>query len=127
MNRFSLTAPKVPKLKEKGVAEACCNYLLLRGWWPQRLQVAKVQLPDGRWFVAGEKGDPDYVVIHVRYPAFYMETKRPGGKRSPAQVQKHYEMTAAYKLTVVTIDSVERLASWLMEYEAACREREKNR
>jgi hypothetical protein len=50
------------------------------------------------------------------HPAFYLETKAPGGVLSNAQRWMH-RVLAAWHLPVVTIDDVDELAEWLRAHE----------
>lgn len=109
MKRFRLTAPRV-KLVENDVEKACIDLLRLRGYYVVRLQSGLFKTADGRWVRVGEPGLPDYVVIKRD---FFLEVKAPKKAPSAAQVQKAFELEKGYGITVATIDSVERLASWL--------------
>jgi hypothetical protein len=117
-NRFRLTPPKAPKLREDDVEKACLDLLAWRGWYVIRLQVGRFRTLDGlRVMTVGKKGLPDYVAVHERYPAFFMETKAPGEDLSADQIKTTWAITTAYKITVVKIDRVEDLIPWLDAYE----------
>jgi hypothetical protein len=62
----------------------------------------------------GEPGLPDYACIKRD---FFLETKRPGAKLSPAQEKKIFELEKAYGIAVATVDHVEHLARWLEKFE----------
>ena len=72
---------------------------------------------DGRWITCVEPGTPDWICVHPRHPAFYLETKAPGGSSSPAQVWMHRFLTAGWRLQVAVIDDVAGLAVWLRSHE----------
>ena len=109
MSRFRLTSPKV-KLAENDVERACVDLLRLRGYYVVRLQSGLFRTPDGRWIRIGEPGLPDYACLKND---FFLEVKRPGAKLSEVQVNKIFELEAAHKIAVATVDSVERLIAWL--------------
>ena len=110
---FRLTSPKV-KLVENDVERACIDLLRARGYYVVRLQSGLFKTPDGRWIRVGEPGLPDYACLKHD---FFMECKRPNAKPSPAQIEKVFQLEAAYKIKVATVDRVEHLARWLDEYE----------
>lgn len=123
MKRFRLVPPPKPKLVERDVAKACKQLLAYRGYYPVRLQSGLLKSLDGQRVVpVGEIGLPDFVFVHERYPAFFLETKRPNGQLSDAQKKKHWEMTVAYRLAIATIDRVEALTPWLDAHEAKARD-----
>ena len=109
MSRFRLTSPKV-KLAENDVERACVDLLRLRGYYVVRLQSGLFRTPDGRWIRIGEPGLPDYACLKND---FFLEVKRPGAKLSEVQVNIIFELEAAHKIAVATVDSVERLIAWL--------------
>ena len=113
MKQFRLTSPKI-KLVENDVERACIDLLRVRGYYVVRLQSGLFKTPDGRWIRIGEPGLPDYAVLKHD---FFMECKRPNAKPSPAQIQKVFELEAAYRIKVATVDCVEHLERWLDEYE----------
>ena|SRR5215831_18282455 len=113
---FRLKAPRVPPLREHHVAQACLDYLRVRGYYPVRLNSGLFKTPDGRWVRVGEPGLPDYMAIHPRYPGFFLEVKRPGGVLSADQTRKIQELRI-YRLSVAVIDNVEALVSWLKTHE----------
>lgn len=116
-NPFRLTPPKVPKLRENQVAKACLDMLAFRGYYVVRLQSGLFRTKDDRFIQIGKKGLPDYIALHRHYPGFFMETKRPGGALSEEQVKLTWTIANAYRIAVVTIDSVEALRVWLDEHE----------
>src|SRR5262245_28945840 len=113
MKRFRLTSPRI-KLAENDVERACVDLLRLRGYYAGRLQSGVFRTPDGRWIRIGEPGLPDYCCLKRD---FFLEVKAPKRKLSAAQVDKIFELEAAHRIAVATIDSVERLAAWLDEHE----------
>jgi hypothetical protein len=113
VKRFRLTAPKI-KLVEDDVERACIDLLRLRGYYVVRLQSGLFKTPDGRWIRIGEPGLPDYACIKRD---FFLETKRPGAKLSPAQEKKIFELEKVYGIAVATVDGVERLPRWLDNHE----------
>lgn len=116
MARFRLTAPKI-KLVEKHVRDACLMVLNLRHYWYRRLNTGLFYTEDGRPHPEGKLGDPDYVVLHATYPGFLLELKRPGGKLSPDQERRHFEIQLGYQIAIAVIDSKEALDCWLNEHE----------
>ena len=84
--RFKLKPPKPPKLDEKAVVEQCLDGLRWRQWCPERLNAGTFKTLDGRFIKGHPKGTPDYVVTHAKYPAFYLEVKRPGAVARPEQI-----------------------------------------
>jgi len=110
---FRLTSPKI-KLVENDVERACIDLLRLRGYYVVRLQSGLFKTPDGRWIRIGEPGLPDYACLK---DDFFLEVKRPGARPSPAQIEKIFQLEAAYKIKVATVDRVEHLLRWLDEYE----------
>lgn len=117
MKQFRLKHAPLPKLSENDVERQCLDLLRVRGWYVIRLQTGLFKTADNRWIKVGTKGMPDYVAIHPRYPAFLLETKRPGKALREEQAKLHWELTQAYRLAVVTIDGVERLTPWLDKHE----------
>jgi len=113
MKRFRLTSPRV-KLVENDVERACVDLLRLRGYYVVRLQSGLFRTPDGRWIRIGEPGLPDYAALKRD---FFLEIKAAGRKLSAAQIEKVFELEAAHRIAVATIDSVERLAAWLDDHE----------
>jgi hypothetical protein len=111
-NPFRLTAPK---LTENDIESACVDLLKWQQYRPLRLQSGRFKTFDNRWISIGEPGLPDYVV-----PAFFVEVKRPHGKLSPEQAFKIQQFEEDGIPTAV-VHSVEALAEWLAEREAAIR------
>ena len=116
MARFRLTAPKIQPL-EKHVVEACITILNLRHYWTKRLNTGVFRTLDGRWHTEGTKGDPDYVALHRTFPGFLLEFKRPGGKLTPEQYERHYEIRLGYQIDIAIVDSTEALERWLDAHE----------
>ena len=114
MSRFRLTSPRPPKLVENDVERACLDLLRARGYYPVRLQSGRFKTPDDRWITIGEPGLPDYAVLKQD---FFLETKAPNQQPSAAQIKKAFELEAAYRIRVATVDNVERLAEWLAGFE----------
>ena len=112
MSRFRLTSSRIT-LTENDVERQCIDLLRLKGYYVVRLQSGLLKTPDGRWIRVGEPGLPDYVCVKRD---FFLEVKRPWGKLSGAQVNKIFELEAC-GYAVAAIDSVERLATWLADYE----------
>ena len=127
MEPFDLTSPPKIKLSEKDVVKQCLDYVRARGYYPVRLQVGRFILPDKevvegltrlgipfRWDTVGEKGLPDYVCVKRD---FFLEVKAPGKKPSTDQIKKAFELEAAHRIQVATIDKFERLPPWLDAFE----------
>ena len=120
MPRFRLRSPRL-KVVENDVERACCDLLALRGYKVHRLHCGRAQFPDGRWVTLEEEGMPDWLVVHPLYPAFYVETKRPGAELSPAQAWMHRVLIHGWRLRVAVIDDPAELAEWLSAHEKATR------
>jgi hypothetical protein len=121
MPRFRLTAPKLKTL-EKHVMQACVQLVTLRGYRAERLHNGKSRWPGtegkpARWVTQGEPGRPDYLVARGDCPAFYLETKRPGGQLSPDQELFHMHVKRSCGLETLVVDSVEDFNAWLDERE----------
>ena len=114
---YRLSSPRPPALAENDVERQCLDWLRARGWYPIRLHSALLRTLDNRFVRIGEIGLPDYVVLHARCPAFFLETKRPGAGLSPRQIKKRWELQTAYRLPVAVADGVETLAQWLKNHE----------
>jgi hypothetical protein len=112
---FRLKAP--PPLSENDVERACLDLLRVRGYWVKRQHVIRCKTQDGRWITIGEKGDPDYVALHGKYPGFHLEVKRPGGGLSADQRFKIQQLTLGYRLRVAVVASSRELAEWLTGHE----------
>jgi hypothetical protein len=121
MSRFRLRSPRA-KLTENDVERVCRDFLNLRGYRLERLHSGRFKTLDGRRYITGaEPGTPDWVVVHGRHRAFYLETKAPGGVLSDAQAWMHRVLTRGYRLQVATIDDVGELAEWLRSHEEPTR------
>jgi hypothetical protein len=117
MTRFRLRSPHI-KLVENDVEKACADFLSLRGYRLERLHAGRFKTLDGRRYITGaEPGTPDFLAVHGRHRAFYLETKAPRGVLSPAQRWMHQILTRGYRLQVATIDDVSELADWLRKHE----------
>jgi hypothetical protein len=115
---FRLTPP--PRLKENDVERACLDLLRIRGYWVARLHAGRFKSADGkRWITGVEKGTPDYAAVHERFPGFLMEVKRPGADATPEQKSKIMEIRLGYHLAITVVDTVDALAVWLRQHEAA--------
>lgn len=109
--RFRLKAQRV-QLLENDVEKAALDLLRYRGWWPIRLHAGLFRSWDGKRAIHGlEKGTPDYVV--VRSPAFFMETKRPGGILSDEQKAMIDRLERFNGLKTIVVEGVEELVAWL--------------
>lgn len=115
--KFKLSPPPKPNITEKLVIRDCLDVLNTRGYKAWRIHVMRVRTVDGRWLQLGDRGDPDYVVIHARYPGFLMEVKRPGGPLRPGQAFRHQQLRVGWRLAVAVVDSVDALATFLKEHE----------
>lgn len=114
---FDLKAAKLPAIHENHVEDAVLKFLRLRGWLVKRQHVVRFQSRSGNWITIGERGDPDYIALHSRWPAFALETKRPGRRADPHQLAKHDEYQFIWKIPVVVVDSLEALRTFLAEHE----------
>ena len=116
---FKLRAPRL-KVSENDVEKACRDVLNLRGYRLHRLHCGKARFPDGTWVQLEEQGMPDWLCVHPAHPAFYLETKAPGGALSPAQRWMH-KILSAWRLPVVVVDDAMQLVAWLREHEEPTR------
>ena len=107
-------------VRESAVQRACRDFLYLRGYRPIREQSGLLLAPDSlcencranaRRIRIGEPGMPDYSV-----PKFMVEVKRPGGKLSAEQKERHLEL-GVHGVDVAVVDSPEALLAWLAAYE----------
>lgn len=105
------------KLVENDIEKACIDLLHVRGYYVLRLHSGLFKTPDGRWVRIGEPGLPDYCALHVHYPGFLLEVKRPRGKPKPHQERKIRELRLGYRLAVVAADSARVLAEFLAMHE----------
>ena len=123
MSAFRLRAPNKIRLSEADVVRQCSDYLRAKGYWVHRNPVGKYQAPSGHWATFGPPGIPDYLAIHHRHPAFFIEYKRPRGYRQsqgklrPTQVLQFAVIRDDYGLHAVKIDSLEALIEFLQEHE----------
>lgn len=101
---------------ENSVERQCCDWLRVRHYYPIRLQSGLLRTRDDRLIRIGVAGLPDYVVIHPRFPAFFLETKRPGGAMTPDQKTMAWKL-AGYGLPVAKADDVAVLQAWVTEHE----------
>jgi hypothetical protein len=120
MPRFRLKSPRV-KLVENDIEKACADFLNLHGYRLERLHAGRFKTLDGRYITGAEPGTPDWVAIHGRHRAFYLETKAPGGALSDSQAWMHRVLTAGYRLQVATIDDATELERWLHAHEEPTR------
>jgi hypothetical protein len=119
-HQFRLTPD--PPLCENDVERACLDLLALRGYWVGRNHCGTFKSADGRrWIKGAPKGTPDYTTVHEHFPGFLLEVKRPGGDVSPEQKTKITEIRLGYRLAIAVVDTVEALAVWLEQHEAAKR------
>ena len=116
-SRFRLRPPLRPKLSENNVEQQVLHYLRLQKWFVKRNHVGTFRTANGLWIKQGERGEPDYVCTHYKFPAFWLETKRPGRKADPHQAAKHEEIRLIWRQPVVTIDSLEDLIEFLAQHE----------
>ena len=110
--RFQLKGDRI-QLSENDVRKTCLDALRAHHWWPIRQHVG-VFNPVGRpshVVTIGVPGDPDYVV--VRPPSFFLETKRPGGRLSDAQVARIETLRQFYNLETLVVESIDQLTDWL--------------
>src|SRR5579862_1584869 len=111
---FRLKSPRL-QLSENDVEEQCLAVLGLRGYKVIRLHVGRFKTADGRWLTIGEVGLPDYIAVHRKYPAFFLEVKRPGKEASPEQVRKHRELQLQ-GFDVSTLSDIRGLKDWLEQH-----------
>ena len=114
---FDLKPAKLPAIRENHVENAVLTFLRLRGWLVKRQHVVRFQSRSGNWITIGERGDPDYVALHERWPAFALETKRPGAHATPHQIAKHDEYQHVWRIPVVVANSLEAIRTFLAEHE----------
>jgi len=114
---FTLAPERALQPSENHIEDAVLAYLRLRGWLVKRQHVIRVKAASGCWITIGERGDPDYLALHSRFPAFALETKRPGRKADAHQLAKHNEYQFVWKIPVVVADSLDALKTFLAEHE----------
>jgi hypothetical protein len=116
----------VARLRENDVERQCLDFLAARGYVVTRIHTGLFKSPDGRrWIQGAVAGTPDYVAVHETHPGFYLETKRPGGSLSLAQMQRRWEIERGYRIPVALIDRVEKLRPWLDAHERETAERKR--
>ena len=101
---------------ENSVEAGIKHWLLRNDWYPVRLQSGLMRTMDERFLRIGTPGLPDYVVVHRSRPAFFLETKRPGGTLNPAQVRMRWELQSAYGLEVCVAESLDELMAWMRNH-----------
>lgn len=117
MSGFRLESPTL-HLSENDVEQQCKDLLRLHRWEPIRLHAGRFRTLDGKRYVTGlPMGTPDYVCIHPRYPAFYLETKATKRALSKEQEQRRFEISVL-GFTVCKADSVDELADFLRDWES---------
>lgn len=112
--RFRLTPPTI---SENDVEFGVKQVLQYRGYYVVRLQSGTFKTVDDRWQKVGDPGLPDYVAVHPKWPAVFVEVKRPGGKLRETQLQKIWEMQMGYHVAVAVVDSPQALSQFLDEHE----------
>jgi hypothetical protein len=117
MNRQAKFRLEAPRLSENDIERACLDLLWLRGYYVLRLQSGLFRTPDGRWVRIGEPGLPDYAALHPRYPAFFLEVKRPGAKLDEHQQRKIWEIEAGYQVKSAVVNSSAALSTFLAVHE----------
>ena len=83
----------LPKPLESGIERRVCTAL-------KRLGCYAVKFAD-----SGQRGANDRAVLCPNGKVFFLELKRPGGKRSPHQIFYH-QILKSLGFTVVTFDNV---------------------
>ena len=74
---------------ENSVTVECLNYMRSRGWRAYRMHVGVYQPISGGPPVAmGERGCPDWLLIHPTESPLFLEFKRPGA--TPEKHQEEY-------------------------------------
>jgi len=131
MSRFTLT-PFKPHLVENDIEKQCLDLAQLRGYKPERLQAGRFYASskpfrdaEGKFraITIGYPGRPDYLLGHSEFPAFYLETKRPGGKLSPQQAFTINGLVQGCHMAVCVTDDVYAFRDWLDAHEQKAHER----
>jgi hypothetical protein len=105
---------KRPELSENDIRHACLDLLSSRNWKYHRMFCGPFWTYSKTQVLNGEPtGTPDYVCLHARYPAFYLETKRPRKELSREQVATRRVLELGYRLTVLKIDDPHELRLYL--------------
>lgn len=86
-------------MRESSVERPCCAYAHKRGCWAVKIH-------------GGVTGDPDRGFILPGHLFWPVEFKRPGGRLSKRQVQRHLEL-ARIGVHVMVIDNREEFVWWL--------------
>ena len=107
--RIAAIAPRLKTLRvtEKDVARAVKDFMAAKGFRCVRMQ--RTVIPGA--FQSGEPGIPDLLFLRYRDGAIiWIETKRPGGRRSDDQVNWHRNEVARYpEAEVWTVGSLDEL------------------
>jgi len=103
------------------VIEDCTAVLAKRGYWLRRNPVGKFRTLSGSLVEFGPVGIPDYTAVHGKYPAFFVEFKRPGKTLRDTQYDKFPKIQFGYKLAAVMVDSKEQLVDFLEGHERRAR------
>ncbi len=117
VTRIAATAPRLKSLKpqERDVAKAVKDYMAAKGFRCVRMQ--RTVIPGQ--FQAGEAGIPDLLFLRYRDGSIcWIETKRPGAKRSEDQLKWHRnEVTRWPGAQVWTVSSIEELMQDFADWE----------
>ena len=112
---YKLTALR---LNENDIEKACKDVLKIRGWYAVRIHCGRFRSPDlKRWLTGEPPGTPDYFVAHELYPAFLLETKRPGTQLTDIQRYRVWEIQQGYRIAFFKADSAHALSLWLDQHE----------
>ncbi len=117
MTRIAATAPRLRSLKpqERDVAKAVKDFMAAKGFRCVRMQ--RTVIPGS--FQAGEPGIPDLLFLRYRDGSIvWIETKRPGGKRSKDQLDWHCNEVIRWPgAEVWTVSSIEELGQDFADWE----------
>jgi hypothetical protein len=109
-----------PPATENDIEKACLDLLAIRQYFVVRIHCGTFRSADcKRWLKGADKGTPDYIAAHALYPAFLLETKRPGAALGPDQVFRVREIQVGYRIAFVKADSARELRVWLDQHEQA--------
>ena len=105
-------------LNENDIEKACLDVLKVRGYLAVRIHSGTFRSADcKRWIKGADKGTPDYITAHARYPGFLLETKRPGAQLTDIQQYRVWEIQQGYRIAFFKADSAQALTRWLDQHE----------
>ncbi len=110
--------PKIRKpraaLPENVLERQICDFCVLRGWLPIRIQAGVFRSLDGKRYISGaKKGTPDWIFAR-RDQCMLIEAKAPGGRVSAEQAD-FSRLAAALHLRYCMPHTLEEFTKWYYE------------